>query len=203
MNLNPKPIKPSIKKVIAFFDGQNLFKRINQAFGYNLQFPNYDPLKLTEEICKSQDKWELKQVRFYTGIFRHQDNPKLHKMWTDKLNITNRRAITNKGKNYFYKFTTDLKTEGGIREKGIDVRIALDIVRLAINREYDVGLIFSQDKDLEQAINDVKDFNKNPPILATVYPKDPNFPIKSLNKTMPITFDKTLYEQCIDTRNYS
>ena len=40
MELKPKPIKSSVKQVIAFFDGQNLFKRINEAFGYNLQFNN-------------------------------------------------------------------------------------------------------------------------------------------------------------------
>ncbi len=32
--------------------------------------------------------------------------------------------------------------------KGIDVRIALDIIRLAHRRAYDVGIVFSQDLDL-------------------------------------------------------
>ena len=35
-------------------------------------------------------------------------------------------------------------------EKGIDVRIALDVIRMAHGREYDVALVFSQDQDLSE-----------------------------------------------------
>jgi len=35
-------------------------------------------------------------------------------------------------------------------EKGIDVRIALDVVRMAHRGEFDVALIFSQDQDLRR-----------------------------------------------------
>jgi uncharacterized LabA/DUF88 family protein len=37
------------------------------------------------------------------------------------------------------------------QEKGIDVRIALDIARLAASDAYDVALVFSQDQDLAEA----------------------------------------------------
>ena len=35
-------------------------------------------------------------------------------------------------------------------EKGIDVRIALDVIRLAHRREYDVAVVLSQDQDLAE-----------------------------------------------------
>jgi uncharacterized LabA/DUF88 family protein len=35
-------------------------------------------------------------------------------------------------------------------EKGVDVRIALDVIRLAHRAEYDVALLFSQDQDLSE-----------------------------------------------------
>ena len=38
------------------------------------------------------------------------------------------------------------------REKGIDVQLALDFVMLAMRREYDVGIIFSDDTDLHPAL---------------------------------------------------
>jgi len=41
-------------------------------------------------------------------------------------------------------------------EKGIDVRIALDIVRQAIDGTYDVALLFSQDQDLSEVVDEIK-----------------------------------------------
>jgi hypothetical protein len=41
-------------------------------------------------------------------------------------------------------------------EKGIDVRIALDVVRMAHRKEYDVVLIFSQDQDLSEVAEELR-----------------------------------------------
>jgi hypothetical protein len=41
-------------------------------------------------------------------------------------------------------------------EKGIDVRIALDIIRFAHNDDYDVALVFSQDQDLSEVAEEVR-----------------------------------------------
>ena len=40
-------------------------------------------------------------------------------------------------------------------EKGIDVRIALDVIRLAVGNEYDVAVVFSQDQDLSEAADEI------------------------------------------------
>lgn len=36
------------------------------------------------------------------------------------------------------------------------MRIALDIIRLAHRREYDVALVFSQDQDLSEAADEIR-----------------------------------------------
>ena len=59
------PGKPAIQRAIAFLDGQNLFHSARQAFGTT--FPNYDPVALAQVVCGSRS-WQLKQVRFYTGV---------------------------------------------------------------------------------------------------------------------------------------
>lgn len=41
------------------------------------------------------------------------------------------------------------------REKGIDVALAVDLVRMAIKDEYEVGIVFSRDTDLLPAIETV------------------------------------------------
>lgn len=63
--------EPSKKKVIVFIDGQSLFYAAKEAFGY--KYPNYDVKKLSEKICSSQG-WELRHIRFYTGIPDARDN---------------------------------------------------------------------------------------------------------------------------------
>lgn len=47
--------------------------------------------------------------------------------------------------------------ESPSQEKGIDVALAVDFVRLALMREYDVGIIFSSDTDLLPALETVFD----------------------------------------------
>ena len=43
------PAERSIKRKIAFVDGQNLFYDVIQAFGYS--WPNYDPPKLAATVA--------------------------------------------------------------------------------------------------------------------------------------------------------
>ena len=57
--------EPHIKRAVAFVDGQNLFHAAREAFGHT--YPNYEVAALAEQVCARQG-WELKQVRFYTGI---------------------------------------------------------------------------------------------------------------------------------------
>ena len=41
------------------------------------------------------------------------------------------------------------------REKGIDLRIGLDMLRLARHREYDVAVLVSEDADLNQVVTEL------------------------------------------------
>lgn len=64
-------VEPNVKRAVAFFDGQNLYRASRESFGYT--YPNYDVKKLAYEICQKMD-WDLKQVRFYTGVPDIMDN---------------------------------------------------------------------------------------------------------------------------------
>jgi hypothetical protein len=59
------PPEPARKCAVAFIDGQNLYHSVREAFGYT--YPNYDIRALSGNICLSKG-WDLRQVRFYTGI---------------------------------------------------------------------------------------------------------------------------------------
>lgn len=50
---------------------------------------------------------------------------------------------------------TDERAERSVLEKGIDVQLAVDMVRLALHRRYDAAILVSADTDLLPAVETV------------------------------------------------
>lgn len=74
--------EPSVKRTVTFFDGQNLYHSVREAFGYF--HPNYDILALSKAVCANKG-WDLQQVRFYTGVPDLTDDRLWHGFWENKL----------------------------------------------------------------------------------------------------------------------
>ena len=53
------------------------------------------------------------------------------------------------------RFPLRYNADGRAREKGVDVRLALDLFRLGSKGLYDVAIIVSEDSDLDPAAQDV------------------------------------------------
>ncbi|MGD0745316.1 MAG: NYN domain-containing protein [Verrucomicrobiota bacterium] len=140
--------EPPIKRTVAFIDGQNLFYAARNAFGHT--YPNYDVSALATAICQKQN-WGLAQVRFYTGLPDAADDPVWNHFWTAKLAQMGRQGVHVFSRALRYRNQTVRLSDGQThtflvgQEKGVDVRLALDIVSLAYQKAYDVVLIFSQD----------------------------------------------------------
>ncbi len=185
----PRPTEPL--RAVAFFDGQNLFRAAKEAFGYG--YPNYHPVRLAEAVCVLKE-WKLEQVRFYTGI---PDDPSDSRrgFWDNKLAHLGRLGV----------HTFKRETRYG-REKGVDLRIALDAVRLALDRAYDVAVFFSQDQDLTELVDDVlriardqRRFIK----LASAFPVSSNSENRrGIDRTDWIRIGRETYDACLDSRDY-
>jgi len=204
------PAEPAVKRAIAFFDGQNLFHCAKKAFGY--PWANYDPVKLAQAIC-TQNAWNLAQTRFYTGIHSPHRNAHLHGFWKNKLMVLGRQPnihIFSRPLRYRQK-TVELP-DGSIltfdtaEEKGVDVRIALDLIRLAMRKQYDVALVFSQDQDLSEAAEEVREISKEQRRWIRIVSAFPASAAcnnaRGINKTDWIPIDKALYDTCLDHRDY-
>ncbi len=91
-------------------------------------------------------------------------------------------------------------------EKGIDVRIALDVIRMAHRGEYDVALVFSQDQDLSEAADDIRQIAREQRRwikIASAFPVSPaGGNRRGVNSTDWITIDQTTYDACLDSRDY-
>lgn len=91
-------------------------------------------------------------------------------------------------------------------EKGIDVRLALDMMRLTYHNEFDVGIIFSQDQDLSEAVSEIREIAKDQRRSLEMYcafPRSNNTTnIVPIRGTLPIEIDRVFYDACLDPSNY-
>lgn len=91
-------------------------------------------------------------------------------------------------------------------EKGIDVRIAIDLIRLAHRKSYDVALVFSQDQDLSEVADEIKVISGEQSRwikMACAFPVSPASRNKrGINGTDWIRIAKATYDLCIDRRDY-
>lgn len=201
--------EPATKKTIAFIDGQNLFYAVKEAFGY--PYPNYDPLSLSEKVCK-QKGWLLESVRFYTGVPDIRDKPFWHHFWDKKLASMGKRGIKTFRRSLRYRNQTIQLPDGRPttaligQEKGIDIRIALDMVRMAHQKLYDIALIFSQDQDLTEAVEEVKVIAKEQSRwikVTSALPVSPTYRNRrGIDKTDWILIDRAVYDSCLDPNDY-
>jgi uncharacterized LabA/DUF88 family protein len=201
--------QPAIKRAVAFVDGQNLYRSAKAAFGYH--YPNYDVHALASVLCARQD-WQLRQVRFYTGVPDAADNPFWNHFWNAKFAQMGRQGVHVFSRPLRYRNETVRLPEGREvtllvgREKGVDVRLALDVVRLAHRQEYDVALIFSQDQDLSEVADEIRIIAQDQQRwlkAACAFPVSPVVPKpRGINHTDWIKIDRATYDSCLDARDY-
>lgn len=201
--------EPAIKRTWAFVDGQNLFHAAKDAFGYT--YPNYDVRKLASAVSQGQG-WNLVHIRFYTGVPDASDNPKWSRFWSNKLLQMSRQGISTFSRPLRYRNQTINLPDGTQQtalvgqEKGVDVRLALDVVRGALRSDYDVALIFSQDQDLSEVADEIRTIATQQDRwikIASAFPVSPASSNKrGINKTDWLRITRTEYDRCIDPNDY-
>ncbi len=197
------------RRAVVFIDGQNLFRSAKEAFGHS--YPNYDPLVLARTICL-REGCELSQVRFYTGYPDAEDNPFWNHFWTSKFAQMGRQGIYVFSRTLRYRNETILQADGKEstvlvgREKGIDVRLALDILLLGFRRDYDVAVVFSQDQDLSEVADEIRILAKSQNRWIKIVSAFPTSPTsknrRGINGTDWVKIDRETYATCIDPRDY-
>lgn len=151
---------PQPKKLVLFIDAQNVYKGARDAF-FDDEAPNQDgqidPWKVGQLLVEKQESagypTVLEEVRIYTGYHSPEYNQRGYDAYQRQS-----AAWKKSGCKVFPRVLRyDPTGESPPREKGVDVQLAIDYVRLAIDDDYDVGVIFSNDTDLLPAIEFVLD----------------------------------------------
>ncbi|MGH9449732.1 MAG: NYN domain-containing protein [Terriglobia bacterium] len=203
------PAEPPEKRAVVFVDGQNLYHSVRESFGFS--YPNYDISLLASAVCSAHN-WRLEQVRFYTGVPDATDDPRWNGFWTAKLAQMGRKNVYTFSRRLRYRNQTIRLPDGATHtflageEKGIDVRIALDVIALAHRRKYDVAVIFSQDQDLSEVAEEVRAIAQEQNRWIKVGSAFPFSPTtrnrRGIDKTDWIKIDRATYDACLDRRDY-
>jgi uncharacterized LabA/DUF88 family protein len=203
------PPEPPLKRAVSFIDGQNLYHSVRESFGYT--YPNYDVVALSQSICQTKG-WDLAQVRFYTGVPDKSDDSFWNHFWMSKLRVMSWQKIHIYSRSLRYR-NRIVKLPDGTEytflsgeEKGIDVRIAIDVIRMAHHNEYDVALLFSQDQDLSEVASEIRTIAKEQDRwikVACAFPLSPTTRNRrGIEKTDWIEINRATYDACLDRRDY-
>lgn len=194
---------------MAFIDGQNLYQHAKAAFGHH--HPNYDPVKLHAAVCAANG-WTPNLVRFYTGVPSHEEAPMWAGYWSNRVLAMKRAgiAVTTRPIRYRKEIVMDVagnpQTVTTPQEKGVDVRLALDIVRAARKSEFDVAVIYSQDQDLFEVVSEVREIareQRRSIVVACAFPDSANASSRrGIDRTQWIRMDRAMYDACLDPRDY-
>lgn len=145
------PVRPLPTRVLVFIDAQNLYFRCREHFGW----PWLHPRRLAEALVQEDrlrygsQSHVLAGVGLYTGIHDPNRRPREHARMERRLDAYRNQEI------HVASIPLRYDSDGRGREKGIDVRIALDLTRLGSKGLYDVAIIASEDSDLDEAAKDV------------------------------------------------
>jgi uncharacterized LabA/DUF88 family protein len=201
--------EPVTKRAVCFFDGQNLFHSVKQAFGYT--YPNYDVSSLSDYVCVAND-WKCVGKRFYTGVPDASDKPFWNHFWIAKGAQMGREGVKVFTRSLKYRNKEVRLPDGRTHafldgdEKGIDVRLAIDVIRLAHKNEYDVAVVFSRDQDLSEVADEIRTIAVDQQRwirIASAYPYSPAVKaFRGINNTQWIKIERAAYDACIDTRDY-
>ena len=203
------PVEPAHKRAIVFIDGQNVYHAVKEAFGY--PYPNYEVGKLAQAVC-AQQGWDCVGIRFYTGVPEANDHAFWNAFWNAKLAAMGTRGIHVYRRALRYRNQTVRLPDGQPhtflvgQEKGVDIRLALDVVHAAHANLCDVALIFSQDQDLSEVAEEVRSITGEQGRwfkIASAFPFSPTTTNRrGINKTDWIRIDRALYDRCIDPADY-
>lgn len=150
-------------------------------------------------------------MRFYTGVPDHKHNEMWAAYWSNRVLAMQRAGILVTTRPLRYHEEA-IETGDGIttvvtpQEKGIDIRIALDLVSCAVAEQFDAAVIYSQDQDLAEAVREVRaiaaklgrEFE-----IACAFPFGPKASVKrGIDKTTWIRIEEDDYNACLDPRDY-
>ncbi|WP_322748835.1 MULTISPECIES: NYN domain-containing protein [unclassified Frankia] len=146
-------------RVAIFIDYQNVYLsalKVFQPLETSRSRGHVDPVRLSERICAGRRLGgALTDIRVYRGRPGPDRQPEAARANDRQASAWARHPLVSVIRRQL-RYPRDWPV-GAAQEKGIDVALAVDFVRLACEGAYDVGILFSRDTDLVPALEAVRD----------------------------------------------
>ncbi len=155
-----------MSKVFIFIDGSNFYhklKELTKDVDEPISLLDFDYTKFFSWLIKPD---ELQEARYYIGALKRKRNdPKSEKVYADQQRLVAKlqqhKVIITFGQMIQHP-------DKSIHEKGVDVRLAVEMIRFARENKYDTTYLLSSDTDLVPAVEEVKSFNKKVTYIGIV-----------------------------------
>ena len=178
-----------MSKTILFIDGENFLHKIEEVL--EKESVKFDKNEIVDLNFKKLFESPLKDIRVTSKLFyvaRLHLHPDTKKKSEELIKL--QRKLRNNLVNLRYEFiiagnvrAQKVGSKTIFREKGVDVKIAVDMVSMACDKKLDAAILCSSDSDLQPAITELKKRNKEVIYLG--------FEI-SPNKGLTYTADRTI-----------
>lgn len=133
-----------MRRVAIFIDGSNLYHSLVELLGH----ARLDFGKLVEKLAIG---YELYRTYYYNAQLNQQADPEAYR--AQQRFLSSLRTLP-----FFELRLGVLKPRGNTWvEKGIDVKVAVDMIGMAYKNQYDVALLVSGDGDYVDCVRAVKD----------------------------------------------
>jgi uncharacterized LabA/DUF88 family protein len=143
-----------MKRVIVIIDGSNLYHKLK-----SFQIHNLINFKYIDLVKKLVGRRKLIKATYYIGSIRSDNrDEKTAQLYNSQLklfnNLFHQKIDVEKG--YLMK-----NKDGTYHEKGVDVKMAVDLLIGAYENIYDTAIVISSDSDLVPAIKKVREKMKS------------------------------------------
>ena len=193
-----------------FIDGQNFYLSAKRAFG--LRYPDFDIPSLGRYLSDQIGAGDDPVIRFYVGMPIARFSPMWTRFWTNKLEAARDAGVEVTTRELRYLTETDPHAPSGIRvlsarEKGIDLRIALDVMAAARRPDCANILIASRDQDFREVIGDIQTmcaFTRRDIGLWSAFPMVQDAPAlnRGVDGTREVRISRTDYDRLRDPADY-
>jgi len=164
------------KRAFVFIDGGNFYfklKELTYKLNGKYSLIDFNFRGFSEWLVKPN---ELSEVRYYLGIVkRERNNPKSEKLYADQQRLIGKLQQQNINITFGHVIRHPDRTH---HEKGVDVRLAVEMIRFARENKYDIAYLVSSDTDLVAAVEEVRAFGKK--IQYVGIPKGQSYGLSSV-----------------------
>ena len=146
----------SSKRVAVYIDWSNFYNKMKSPELQIENLINFNFRGLAEWLVTGRD---IVSCRYYVGVVRaEENNAKGQQLRKEQQKLF--AHLTSPSQNFVVKRGYLMNNDGVYHEKGVDVKLAVDLLVGAYDNLYDVAILISSDTDLIPAIKKVKHLGK-------------------------------------------